>query len=152
LLAHYPLALAVATDLSAAALGYARRNAAAMQAADRILLVRTDLMRGVGGPFDLIVSNPPYIPTAEIERLEPEVRQWEPRGALDGGHDGLAVYLTLLPQLPALLASGGTAIVEIGQGQDPAVAAIARAVGLTPMPHRDLCGIVRCLELAPRDR
>ena len=152
LLARYPHALAVATDLSAAALGCARRNAAAMQAADRLLLVRTDVVRGVGGPFDLVVSNPPYIPTAEIERLEPEVRQWEPRGALDGGHDGLAVFRTLLPQLPGLLASGGMAIVEIGKGQDPAIAVIARAVGLAAMPHRDLAGIVRCLELAPRER
>ena len=147
LLAQYPNARAVATDLSTAALACARSNAVALTVADRLLLVRADLVSGVGGPFDLVIANPPYIPTAEIKSLQLEVRQWEPRGALDGGPDGLAAYRRLLPRLGGLLAPGGISIVELGEGQDAAVAALAEDVGLAATPHRDLAGIVRCLEL-----
>ena len=152
LLARYPHAVAVATDLAAAALSCASNNAEALQVSDRVLLVRTDLVRGVRGPFDLVVSNPPYIPAAELARLEPEVGQWEPRGALDGGPDGLEVYRRLLPEIPGLLREGGMALIEIGRDQDRAIADIALAAGLASTPHRDLAGIVRCLELGRQER
>src|SRR5256885_2052215 len=71
----------------------------------------------IGQKFDLVLCNPPYIASGEIETLMPEVAQFEPRSALDGGADGLAAYRGLIPNVPALLRGGGVAIFEIGQGQ-----------------------------------
>jgi release factor glutamine methyltransferase len=103
---------------------------------------------GLTGPFDLIVSNPPYIPTRDIAGLDPEVREHDPHLALDGGADGLACYRALLPQIPALLAPGGAAVLEFGQAQGPAVLGIARACGLALVEFRnDLNGIERAVIL-----
>ena len=132
-LAHsFPPAQVVATDISRPALGVARGNVAHHGLEDRIQLVAG---KGVAmfAPshtrFDLIVSNPPYIPTAEIERLEPEVRDYEPRGALDGGGDGLAAYRRIIPAAAGLLRAGGQLMVEIGWDQREAVMRLARQSG-----------------------
>mgnify|MGYP005821621371 CR=1 FL=1 len=116
-----PDAKVAAIDISAAALTVARRNA------DRngvmVEFLAGSLLEPVAGrSFDLIVSNPPYIPAADIEALEPEVRDHEPKGALDGGTDGLDVYRALIPAALACLNPGGWRLVEVGIGQAPAVA------------------------------
>jgi release factor glutamine methyltransferase len=102
------------------------------------------------GRFDLILANPPYVPDAAIDGLEPEVRDFEPHAALAGGPDGLVSYRTLAPCIAALLAPAGAACVEIGAGQARAVEAIFQAAGLVPQgARRDLAGIERCLAFAP---
>ena len=103
--------------------------------------------RGCGGPFDLVVSNPPYIRTAEIAGLQPEVACFEPWAALDGGPDGLAAYRAILAELPRLLAGDGRALLEIGHDQRSAVEALAAAAGFGVTAHLDLAAVPRCLEL-----
>lgn len=121
-LAHsLPDAAVTAIDISAAALTVARRNAERNGAAVEFLA--GSLLEPVAGrSFDLIVSNPPYIPSTDIDRLEPEVRDFDPRGALDGGADGLDLYRTLIPAAPAHLNPAGWLLVEVGVGQASAVA------------------------------
>lgn len=97
------------------------------------------------GTFDLILANPPYVEDAAV--LAPDVRDYEPAGALFAGADGLDAYRTLIPQLPGLLAPGGVAVVEIGAAQDAAVAAIAAAAGFTATLRRDLAQRPRALVL-----
>jgi release factor glutamine methyltransferase len=149
LLHLYPAARGVGTDTSAVALDLTARNAARLGSAERLELVPTGWAEGVAGPFDLVASNPPYIPTGEIDRLQPEVSRFEPRLALDGGADGLDVYRAILADLPRLLRRGGTALLEIGQGQEAALQPLAAARGFASALHRDLAGINRCLELRP---
>lgn len=149
LLHLYPNARAVGTDTSGTALACALRNAQRLGLDPRLELVETAWAQGVESPFDLVVSNPPYIPSAEIAGLQPEVSRFEPCQALDGGADGLDAYRAILPELPRLLAPGGLALVEIGQGQETGLAPIAAASGLHASRHWDLAGIVRCLELRP---
>jgi release factor glutamine methyltransferase len=118
----------VATDVSAEALEVASRNAEGNRAASRIRFVQGDLAgpvrpalpKGVIG-LDLLASNPPYVPTAQIPGLQPEVRDHEPRWALDGGLDGLDVIRRLVPQAAELLAPGGWMVLELGSGQADAV-------------------------------
>ncbi|HYW28656.1 MAG TPA: peptide chain release factor N(5)-glutamine methyltransferase [Gaiellales bacterium] len=107
--------------------------------------VRSDLLASVeGGPFDLIVSNPPYVASAEIAALEPEVADHEPRLATVAGEDGLEVYRRLLPQAAERLASGGWLVLECGVGQPPALVAQLRELGYgDPAVDRDLSGIDR---------
>ncbi len=124
---EFPGARVVATDVSPAALAIAARNARRLGVADRIEFLRTSLLEGVNGPVELVVSNPPYVPTPDIDTLAPEVRDWEPRQALDGGADGLDVIRALLAALPRLLAPGGWFIMEFGFGQDEAVERLVRA-------------------------
>jgi release factor glutamine methyltransferase len=130
LLADRPGATGVGTDASSAALAVAADNAAALGLADRAALVATDWAAGVAGPFDLIVTNPPYIAAAEFAALAPEVRDWEPGCALTDGADGLSAYRAILPAVPGLLAPGGRFLCEIGPSQGAAVSALARAAGL----------------------
>jgi release factor glutamine methyltransferase len=109
-------------DVSEEAIAVARENAANLGLAGRAALMRGDWTTGLdGGQFDLVVSNPPYIPTDEIASLAPEVRDHEPRLALDGGVDGLDAYRELAPQILRVLAPGGRFAVEIGPGQAGAV-------------------------------
>lgn len=118
-----------ATDTSPAALAVARENARRLGAA--VDFRQGDLLEPLAdrrGRLDLVVSNPPYIPTATLPWLPPEVRH-EPREALDGGPDGLAVYRRLLPQAAGWLAPGGFLAVEVGDGQGGAVAALAEREG-----------------------
>ncbi len=120
---HLPQAEFVAVDLSPEALAQARKNAARHGLAERIEFLEGDLLGPVVGrpPFDVIVSNPPYIPTADIEGLEPGVRDHEPRLALDGGPDGLTVVTRLIADALPLLKPRGHLILEIGSPQEAAV-------------------------------
>ena len=147
LLHLFPEARGVGTDTSEAALACARLNAERLGVVARTGLARTAWANGVSGPFDLVVSNPPYIPSGEIAGLQPEVSRFEPRCALDGGQDGLDAYRAILADLPRLLAPGGVALLEIGQGQDEALGPMLRERGYAVAAHPDLAGITRCLEI-----
>ncbi|MBI3867925.1 MAG: peptide chain release factor N(5)-glutamine methyltransferase [Verrucomicrobia bacterium] len=117
-----------ALDVSAGALARARANLEAHALLDRVSLHLGDGLASLptGASFDLIVSNPPYIPTAEIEALDPEVRDHDPRIALDGGADGLTFYRKLASEASAALRPGGRLMLELGDGQAEAVSAILR--------------------------
>jgi release factor glutamine methyltransferase len=141
-----------ATDISAAALAVARANAEKLDLASRCAFVQCNIADGVSGPFDLIVSNPPYIARADIAGLEPEVREYDPVLALDGGSDGLDAYRAIAHEATRLLAPGGRLFVELGAGQEQAVAALCADVGLKILAIRaDLAGIPRALSAAPRN-
>lgn len=146
LLAECATCNGVATDLSASALAVARGNAEALGVSGRLKLVQGDWFAPVEQLFDLIVSNPPYIPAGDIARLDPDVRDFDPRGALDGGADGLEAYRRIAAGAGRHLAPGGQVMVEIGAGQAEAVAAVFRSHGLgLQKASRDLGGRVRCL-------
>ena len=135
-------------EASAPALAVARRNAAALGVAGRADLRRGDWFEGVTGRFDLVASNPPYIPAAEMGGLSPEVRGHEPPGALTPGGDGLDAFRAIAAGLGARLAPGGRALIEFGAGQRDAVAAIFAERGFdAPIAHRDMDGRPRILEL-----
>jgi release factor glutamine methyltransferase len=146
ILSARPLATGIGVDASADALGFARANAEALGLAARVSLIHGDWGVGLDESFDLIVSNPPYIPAGEIEELEPEVSVHEPRLALDGGLDGLDAYRRLWPDVARLLAPGGRFAVEIGKGQGAEVSALARAAGLDVEAIKpDLAGVGRVI-------
>ncbi len=149
LLSELANASAVATDLSAAALVVARENAALNDLSARIEFVETSWADGLTGPFDLVVSNPPYIASAVIDTLEPEVKTFEPRLALDGGAVGLAPYPHLLAEAGRLLAPGGTGVFEIGYDQGEAALALARGAGFEAGLRRDLGGNDRAVVFRP---
>ena len=113
---------AVATDVSKAALSVAARNAAKHGVHDRLNLREADLFDNIGGQFDLIVSNPPYIPDSDIEQLQPEVRDFEPRTALEGGDDGLDIVRRIVSDSRQFLRPGGVLLIEIGHDQAEKVA------------------------------
>jgi len=147
LLSELPDASGIGTDISEHALQTARRNAADLGLADRATFIICDYAAALFEPFDLIVSNPPYVRSAEIAGLAKEVRDHDPLAALDGGADGLDAYRTLIPQAAKLLAPGGVLVVEIGQGQSGAVDGLMEAAGLTlQRPAKaDLAGIPRAV-------
>lgn len=146
LLAELPNAQGTGVDISSAALAVAKQNASALSLAARCALVEGDWSLAADGRFDIVLSNPPYIPSHDIERLEPEVARYEPRLALDGGDDGLLFYRRLAADLPRLLAGGGLVAVEIGQGQGSDVSRLFQEAGLRLLPaHADLAGIERCI-------
>jgi release factor glutamine methyltransferase len=152
LLHEFADASGLGVDVSAAAAEVARRNIAACGFAGRAEIRVGSWTDGVVGPFDLIVSNPPYIPTADIPGLPPEVRGFDPRLALDGGIDGLAAYRIILPAAAKLVASNGLLLVEAGAGQAADVLAIAAKAGfLECSTRRDLAGVERVVAArAPR--
>lgn len=138
----------IGTDRSAPALAVAQANAAEHGLEERIEFLEGDLLdplSGRHGLLDALVSNPPYIPTAELGALEPEVRDFEPRAALDGGSDGLALIARLVAGAPPLLRCGGWLLLEIGAGQAAAVRALLRRTGCFDdiSTRRDLAGIER---------
>lgn len=143
----FPNARGVGTDLADAALACAAANAEALGVAGRADLRRTAWAEGVEGPFDLILSNPPYIAEGEIADLQPEVRDWEPRLALCGGSDGLDAYRALTSHLTRLLAPDGVVLLEIGVGQERVLRAWFDRHGFAVRVWPDLAGIARCLEL-----
>ena len=152
-LLHYlPQAMGLGLDISKEALAVAVKNREQLELTERAKLCYSDLLSALSGDtvyentFDLIVSNPPYIPSEEILTLEPEV-QHEPVIALDGGVDGLDFYRRLLAEAPKYLKTGGYLAVEIGYDQAEAVTDIAKSVGVYSevMAQKDLGGIVRVL-------
>jgi release factor glutamine methyltransferase len=144
LLAELPNACAVGTDRDPAALALARENARRLGVAARAAFVACDFGAAVAPGCDLVVTNPPYIRTDEIAALEPDVREFDPRGAIDGGIDGLAAYRVIAIHARHILTPGGRLIAEIGKGQGDAVAAIFAAAGfggISIVP--DLAGLSR---------
>jgi release factor glutamine methyltransferase len=152
LMSELPGAFGIGTDTSERALAVARANAQRLGVAP-VAFVACDMAAALRGPFDLVVSNPPYVRSGDIDRLAPEVRDFDPRLALDGGPDGLDCYRTIATAVPALLAPDGVLVVELGAGQAPAVAALFAAAGLAPQPPRtDLRGVPRALPATIRPR
>ena len=148
LLTELPGATGVGVDLSEAAIRVARANARRLGLAARAAFVVGDWAAPIGERFDAIVANPPYVASGAIAGLAPEVAAFEPRIALDGGSDGLAVYRMLAPMVPGLLAREGLAAFEVGAGQAAAVAAMlgaVRARATAVATYRDLAGIERCV-------
>ena len=147
LLSELPGARGFGTDISTEALQTARDNAARLGLAGRATFIACDYASGLTGPFDLIASNPPYIRSADIADLAAEVRDHDPRVALDGGADGLNAYRALIPQAADLLAPGGALVVEAGQGQSGDIQALMTAAGLIigDVPRADLAGIQRAV-------
>lgn len=147
LLSERPNAFGIGLDRAEGAARAARDNLAGAGLAGRSAVVVGDWAASLAGGFDLVVSNPPYIPRGDLDHLEREVREHDPRLALDGGADGLDAYRALAAALPGLLAPGGVAVLELGIGQEAAVAGLLRAAGLSPAgPARpDLGGIPRAL-------
>jgi release factor glutamine methyltransferase len=146
LLAERPLARGVLVDRSQEAARTARANAERLGVAERCLVVVADWAEAVAGPFDLVISNPPYIESAAIAGLAPEVRRHDPQAALDGGPDGLVFYRRLARDLPRLLTAGGRAIVEIGAGQGTSAPAAMAGPGLRVGPVvPDLAGLPRAI-------
>ena len=139
-----PQASIVATDSSASAIDVARRNAERHGVAARVEFRVTDLLGGIAGPLDLIVSNPPYLSPDVEPILQPEVARHEPRQALYAGADGLDAYRRLLPAAAERLAAGGLLVVEFGLGQEADVRALAESAGLAvARVNPDLQGIPR---------
>ncbi len=140
---HLPDASVTATDISAEALAVAQTNARTLAVADRIRFLQSDLFAALADArFDCIVSNPPYVATAE--RLEPQVRDYEPAAALYAGADGLAVYRRLIPEAFAHLEPGGHLLLEIGHGQRDAIHDLLRTSGFDGIHFiDDLQGIPR---------
>ncbi len=148
LLTLCPAAFGVGTDLSPAALRIARRNASRHEVADRAGWVCCRWGDALSGPFRVIVANPPYVTSSELAVLQPEVRRFEPRLALDGGPEGLDAYRVLAGEIPPLLADDGIAVLELGRGRGGAVAGLMREAGLEVVEIRpDLAGVARAMLL-----
>lgn len=146
LLAEMPGATAVATDLSLAALEVAKDNALALGVAGRVSFVQANWFAGVEGRYDLIVSNPPYVPLGEIAGLAPDVRGFDPARALDGGPDGLEAYRRIAGTAESHLTPDGHVFLEIGADQENRVNEVFLTQGFVPESrHFDLGGHVRCL-------
>lgn len=157
LLQEYEKAHGVAVDFSAAALKVAQQNAARLALNTRLDFVEadwfaTDFVKKIGKngtqKFDVIVTNPPYIPSDDIDGLAPEVKNFDPRTALDGGVDGLDSYRQIAKIVPILLTDGGHIFIEAGIGQADDIAVIFKVNGLELKEIRaDLAGIARCVVL-----
>lgn len=146
LLSELPAATGLGVDISESALAIARRNARRLGLDGRARFAVGSWGAGIGGHFNLIVSNPPYIASGEIDGLQPEVALHEPRGALDGGPDGLDAYRALAPDLVRLLAPGGAAVLEFGIGQGDSVGGLMARAGLSVEGFAaDLSGRRRCV-------
>jgi release factor glutamine methyltransferase len=154
LLCELPHATGLGTDISEAALQAASDNARRLGVADRATWRVADALDGLVGRFDIVVCNPPYIPASVIADLDPEVRDFDPRTALDGGSDGLDMYRRMAPRLAALVPSGW-ALFEVGYDQADAVAdLLASATESQNSPrlslHRDVAGMTRCVAYRSR--
>lgn len=147
LLSEIPQAQGVGTDISIAALQIAKANARHLGLSERTAFIACNYGAALSGPFDLIVSNPPYIRSLEIASLSSEVRDHDPRAALDGGVDGLGAYRAIIPEAARLLCPGGALIVEAGLGQSGLIRELMMLEGLTlDRPSKpDLAGILRAV-------
>jgi release factor glutamine methyltransferase len=151
-LAEFPQAWGLGIDVAPEAARLAAANARRL-GLSRAVFAAGRWAASVAHRFDLVLANPPYIATGELESLMPEVACFEPRRALDGGADGLAAYRDLLPALPALLSAAGVAVLEIGAGQADAVTELARDAGFTaPCLRQDLGGHARAVVLQASNR
>jgi len=154
LLSEMPEAEGVGTDISLAALRTAKTNAARLGFAERASFIACNYTAALSGPFDLMVSNPPYIRSAEIAGLTREVRNFDPLAALNGGADGLDAYRAIIPAAAGLLAPAGALIVEAGLGQSGPIQGLMMTSGLTVErnPKADLAGVPRAVagRKAPR--
>ncbi len=147
-LVEFPHAAGVGVDRAPGAAALAARNAARCGLAGRAAFLAGDWAAALDARFDLVLANPPYIETAAIAGLMPEVASYEPASALDGGADGLVAYRTICADLPRLLAPGGAAVLELGLGQAAAVEGLAHGHGLARAALReDLGGVPRALVL-----
>jgi len=146
LLSELPDATGLGVDASAEALSVASQNAVALGLESRVAFHLGNWTDRLTGSFDVIVSNPPYIPDADVDALEPEVARYEPRSALAGGGDGLSAYRAIVAGAVTLLSRNGVLLLEIGAGQASDVAAIVEGAGLDVIGVRtDLSGIPRCV-------
>jgi release factor glutamine methyltransferase len=143
LLSELPQAIGVGTDLSAEAATTARANAVRLGLGSRARFVVGEWAAMIGGQFDIVVANPPYIPSGEIGGLDLEVRAHDPRSALDGGADGLDAFRAIIADVGRVLVPDSAVFLEIGVGQGESVAALAWAAGFTVRFVRDLAGIDR---------
>jgi release factor glutamine methyltransferase len=150
LLRELPAARGLGVDCAAGAIATAQENADLLAVGGRAELVVGDWTSEVEGAFDLVVSNPPYIPTADIPGLPVDVRLFDPHVALDGGDDGLEAFRVTIEELSRLLVVGGEAFLEMGLGQAEAVAELARQSGWNVSLHKDLAGIDRVAQLSRR--
>jgi release factor glutamine methyltransferase len=151
LLAELPLSTGLGTDVSVEALEVAAANARRHGVMSRVHFALHDVLSGINGLYDVMVCNPPYIASGEIAQLSPEVREHDPRAALDGGIDGLDFYRRIIPALPRVVPCGWAAF-EVGAGQHEAVAQLLRdkvtgSRGGAPRLHQDLGGHVRCVTM-----
>lgn len=145
-LSEYPHATGLGVDISEQALEVARANAQSLGLEKRAEFKKSHWNAEINGVWDIILSNPPYIPTREIAGLAPDVAVYEPRLALDGGNSGLDAYRAIISFLPAYMAENGIALLEVGAGQAAEVAAMAVAQGLTVTQKMcDLAGVERCI-------
>lgn len=148
ILREYPNATGIGVDQSPAALAIATHNATALQLNARAVLLRSDWCSELASKFDVVISNPPYIPTNDIASLDADVRVHEPMSALDGGADGLDCYRTIVQQLRAHTAPGSLVLFEVGMGQAEDVAALGQAAGWKLLEiATDLAGIARVVAL-----
>ncbi len=145
-LSEYPLSTGVGVDISEEALAVARENAQALGLSSRAEFKKSVWNYEINGVWDVILSNPPYIPTQDISGLSPDVALFEPRLALDGGSSGLDCYRAITSFLPEIMAEDGLALLEVGSGQAADVAALATASGLkVAQIFCDLAGIERTI-------
>ena len=146
LLDVFPQAQGLGVDISKEACAVARENLSRCELAPRGQVRQGSWEAGLPGLYDLVVSNPPYIESAALAGLDPEVRLYDPPLALDGGPDGLTAYRDICALLPALVAPGGFAIFEVGQGQAEAVGALLTSRGFADVrARRDLAGVERAV-------
>lgn len=144
---EFPGALVCGVDISEAAIGYAGKNASENGITNAIFFCGAlfDAIKG-DQAFDLIIANPPYIPSSDVENLEPEVKLWEPRTALDGGVDGLDAYRSIIPRAGNFLKNNGILILELGTGLSQSVSGMAVNSGFSGISViKDLAGIERII-------
>lgn len=145
---EFPQAFGVGVDLNPAAAALAARNAGRLGFSHRAVFCAGSWAEALETRFDLVLSNPPYIESADIGALDRDVAAYEPATALDGGADGLTAYRAIISALPGILVPGGLAVLELGIGQGPAVAELAAAHGFAAAAQKtDLAGIPRAFVL-----
>ena len=145
-LSEFPHAEGIGVDINADCIEVARQNAEKLCLSSRARMILSRWADNVNGPFDIVLSNPPYIPTTDIAALQPEVKSHDPMQALDGGPDGLDAYRNIAECLPSLLGEDGLAVLEFGEGQGPDIFHIMERPGLIVEGFRkDLAGIERCI-------
>ncbi len=140
---EFRAAFGVGVDLNPDAAALARRNATLLGLASRAVFLAGSWAEALEAKFDLVLSNPPYIESADVPGLMPEVADYEPGRALDGGTDGLDAYKAIIDTLPRILSENGLAVLELGVGQAPSIMRLSEAAGFTCATKRDLAGIER---------